>query len=101
MYNIKKRRAEIGLRRAVGAPSGNIIAQFLLEMMIITSIGVFIGLIFAIQLPIMKIFEVGNHIFIYGMLASMAIIFVLVAICTLYPSTQASQIHPALALHEE
>ncbi|MEM6347752.1 MAG: FtsX-like permease family protein [Bacteroidota bacterium] len=101
MYNIKKRRAEIGLRRALGAPSGNIIAQFLLEMMIITSIGVFIGLIFAVQLPIMKIFEVGNHIFIYGMLASMAIIFVLVAICTLYPSTQASQIHPALALHEE
>ncbi|MEL7534291.1 MAG: FtsX-like permease family protein [Bacteroidota bacterium] len=101
MYNIKKRRGEIGLRRAVGAPSSNIILQFLLEMLIITSIGLFIGLIFAIQLPIMKIFEVGNHIFIYGMLASIAIIFVLVTICTLYPSTQASQIHPALALHEE
>ncbi|MFK7925775.1 MAG: ABC transporter permease [Bacteroidia bacterium] len=101
MYNIKKRRSEIGLRRAVGAPAGNIIFQFLLEMLIITSIGVFIGLIFAIQLPIMKIFEVENHIFTYGILASIGIIFVLVSLCTLYPSTQASQIHPALALHEE
>ncbi|MEL6588617.1 MAG: FtsX-like permease family protein [Bacteroidota bacterium] len=101
MYNIKKRRAEIGLRRAVGAPAGNIITQFLLEMLILTSLGVFVGLIFAAQVPIMKLFEVGNHIFVYGMLASMGIIFVLVSICTLYPSTQASQIHPALALHEE
>lgn len=101
MYNIKKRRAEIGLRRAVGAPAGNIITQFLLEMLILTSLGVFVGLLFAAQVPIMKLFEVGNHIFVYGMLASMGIIFVLVSICTLYPSTQASQIHPALALHEE
>ena len=101
MYNIKKRRSEIGLRRALGAPAGNIVLQFLLEMLIITSIGVFIGLIFAVQLPIMKIFEVENHIFTYAILASIGIIFVLVTLYTLYPSTQASQIHPALALHEE
>lgn len=101
MYNINKRKAEIGLRRAVGASPQGIIAQFILEIIIISSLGILVGLFFAIQIPILKVFSVALSTYVYAMLVSMGIIYLLVLICTFYPSAQASLIQPATALHEE
>lgn len=101
MYNINKRRPEIGLRRAVGAAPNSIIGQFVLEMLLLTSLGLVLGVFFAVQLPIMQVFPIENAIYFSAILASIGIIFTLVLVCTLYPSVQASFIHPATALHEE
>lgn len=101
MYNINKRRPEIGLRRAVGAIPGRIISQFVLEIVLIASLGILVGLVFAAQIPILKVFDVENMVYVYGMLAAAAIIYILVLLCTFYPSQQASIIQPAVALHEE
>ncbi|MEM7375093.1 MAG: FtsX-like permease family protein [Bacteroidota bacterium] len=101
LYNIRKRRSEIGLRRAVGASPAGIISQFMLEILILSTLGIIAGLFFAAQLPIMKLFEVANPIYLWAMLSSAGVIYTLVILCTLYPSSQASMIHPAVALHEE
>lgn len=101
LYNIRKRRSEIGLRRAVGASPSGIISQFMLEIIILSTLGILAGLFFAAQLPIMKLFEVANPIYLWAMLSSTGVIYTLVILCTLYPSSQASMIHPAVALHEE
>ena len=101
LYNIRKRRSEIGLRRAVGASPGGIIAQFMLEILILATLGIVVGLFFSAQLPLMKVFEVPNSIYIWAMISTTAVIYTLVFLCTLYPSSQASMIHPAVALHEE
>ncbi|NJN78872.1 MAG: FtsX-like permease family protein [Saprospiraceae bacterium] len=100
-YNINKRKAEIGLRRTLGATKSEIATQFIGEVLLVSFFGIFIGLFFAFQLPLMKVFEIENINYYYSMLFSGGLILVLVLICAFYPSRQAAKIHPALALHEE
>lgn len=100
-YNISKRRAEIGLRRTLGASPGRITNQFIWEVMIVTFSGILLGLLFAIQFPILEFFDTENANYYYAMLSAATLILVLVFICSVFPSRQAAGIHPALALHED
>lgn len=99
--NIAKRRSEIGLRRAMGSTEGRVTFQFLGEMWVLATFGVLLGLLFAIQFPIMNIFDLATNIYVMAMFAAILVIFVLVTICAWYPSRQAAKIQPAIALHEE
>jgi putative ABC transport system permease protein len=101
VYNIKKRRSEIGLRRAIGASPGSISYQFIMEIILITTFSIILSAFFAIQLPLMGIFDVETSVYLRAMLFSALILYSLVLICTIYPSQQASLVHPATALHEE
>ncbi len=101
-YNISKRRAEIGLRRALGAHSSSISFQFIAEVFTVALIGVIVGIIFAMQVPLLmeaSILKTENYFL--GMIVTGLTIFILVILCAFYPSNQASSIHPAVALHEE
>lgn len=100
-YTINKRRSEIGLRRALGAHTSNIAQQFTLEILILTGLGILVGVFFAIQVPLLKLVPIENMIFYRAILFSALIILIIVTICALYPSRQASKIHPATALHED
>ncbi|MFT5265476.1 MAG: putative ABC transport system permease protein [Polaribacter sp.] len=100
-YNINKRKGEVGLRRAIGATTGDISFQFIGEVMAIVLIGILVGLFFAAQLPWLKLVDIENSNYYYAMAAAMGIIIVVVLVCTFYPSRQAAGIHPALALHED
>ena len=101
IYNIKKRKSEIGLRRAVGSTPRGISMQFIIEICLITTMALIIGVFFAAQLPLMNVFDVATTIYLRAILFSCLIIYSLVLICTIYPSRQASSVHPATALHEE
>ena len=101
-YNINKRRAEIGLRRTLGATQGNVTRQFVVEVFLVAFFGVLLGAFFAVQVPfLLKEELLKTENFYLGILFSSILIFVLVIICAFYPSRQASLIHPAVALHEE
>ena len=100
-YNISKRRSEIGLRRTLGATRSNISFQFITEIIMVTLIGIFVGLFFAAQFPIMKLFDMENINYYYAMLSSAGVILVLVLICAFYPSRQAAMVNPAMVLHED
>lgn len=100
-FNISKRRAEIGLRRTLGATQANISIQFILEIFSVSLMGILIGMFFALQLPLLKLVDIDNSNYYYAILVAILIITIVVLICTLYPSRQAATIHPALALHEE
>jgi len=99
--NINKRKGEIGLRRTIGATQGAISRQFIGEILMITLGGILVGLFFAVQFPLMQLFDMENINYYYAMAIAAFIIFSLVLICTFYPSRQAAVIHPALALHED
>ncbi len=101
VYNIKKRRAEIGLRKAIGAHPSVILSQFIWEILILTTISVIVGLFFAIQFPLMDVFDVDPGVYARAILFSALVIYSLVLICTIYPSRQAAMVLPANALHEE
>ena len=100
-YNISKRRSEIGLRRTLGATPGNITRQFISEVLLITFFAILVGLLFAVQFPLMEFFDTENINYYYAMMASAVLILVVVFICSVFPSSQAAKIHPALALHED
>ncbi len=100
-YTISKRRSEIGLRRAIGATKASISKQFIGEILMVTFFGLLISSFFTLQFPLMSLFEIDNSNYYYAMLISAGIILFLVLICAFYPSRQAAQINPAIALHED
>lgn len=99
-YNIKRRKGEIGLRKALGAKAFGISLQFVQEMLIIASIALAFGVLLAIQVPLLNIFDLDNSIFYKSILYALIFIYVLVILCSLIPSFQASKLEPAVALRE-
>lgn len=100
-YNINKRRGEIGLRRAVGATGSSVSTQLIAESMILATLSLIIGTFFAIQFPLLNVFDLSAGIYIIAILLSIVFIYLLVFLCSLYPGRQAAAIYPAVALHEE
>jgi len=99
--SINKRYAEIGLRRAIGASSGSVYMQFLGEIIVLATFGLLLGCFFAVQFPLLGVFNLAPEIYVTAILVSVLTIYLLVIMCALYPSRQAASIHPAMALHEE
>ncbi|UOG76807.1 ABC transporter permease [Hymenobacter tibetensis] len=100
-YNISKRRAEIGLRRALGAGRQAISGQFLGEVMVISTLGLALGLAVAAQFPLLGVLGLGLAVYGPAMLLAVLLIYILTAVCALYPSRLAAGVHPAVALREE
>ncbi|GGK83508.1 ABC transporter permease [Rufibacter glacialis] len=100
-YNINKRTSEIGLRRAMGATTRQIRTQFVGEVLVMATFGLLLGLLLAVQFPLLQVFQLSPAIYWQGIGTAAVLIFLLVALCALYPSQQASRIQPAVALHEE
>jgi putative ABC transport system permease protein len=101
LYNINKRRPEIGLRRSLGASTIKIYHQFIGEMLMLTTLGVIPGIIIAIQFPLLKAFDIETKIFLLAIFCSLIIIYLLVIIASYIPSRYAAKTEPAIALHEE
>lgn len=99
--NIARRRGEIGVRRAMGATGSNITTQFVGEMLVLATFSMGLGLFFAIQFPILNVFDVATNVYILGILVAVLAVYLLVILCAWFPSRQAAMIHPAVALHEE
>lgn len=100
-YNISKRRGEIGLRRAVGASGAAVSKQLVGEALVLSTISLIVGTFFAVQFPLMNVFDLSANTYLVALLLSILFIYVLVIICALYPGKQAAAIYPAVALHEE
>ncbi len=100
-YNISQRRAEIGLRRVLGATGVGIGWQFLGEMLVLTTLGVLAGTLVAMQFPLLHAFNLASSVYGLAMLLAAALIFVLTAVCAWQPSRLAAAIQPAVALREE
>ena len=99
--NINIRKAEIGVRRAVGATQTNIGWQFIGEVVVLSTLAVVLGTFFAIQFPLLGVFGLPVWVYLAAIVAAILVIYLLVALCAFFPSRQAAQLHPAIALHEE
>lgn len=100
-HNIQKRRSEIGLRKAVGASSGSISRQFILETLVLALLSALPCAIFAAQVPLMKIIPIPPSIFYEAIALSLLTITALVVLCTFVPARKAAMVHAAEALHDE
>ncbi len=99
--SIARRRGEIGLRRALGATGSGISTQFIGEIWVLATFAMLIGLLFAAQFPLLNVFDVQAGVYVTAILISVAVIYLIVTLCALFPSRQAALIQPATALHEE
>ena len=100
-YNISQRRSEIGLRMAIGASKSAIAEQLVKETVVMTSLSLLVGIFFAIQFPMLNVFNIPALVYLIAILIAVVFIYLLVFICALYPGKQAAAIQPAIALHEE
>jgi len=100
--NVTRRTQELGLRRAVGAHRGRVHRQILLELMLITTIGVGLGVLTVIQLPLLAVLQfLTLPVTLAGLAAALATIYLVSALAGFYPSWMATRIQPAEALHYE
>ena len=98
---IQQRRAEIGVRRAMGATAGAVSGQILGEILVVTTFGLVLGLLVAAQFPLLGVLDVPVGVYGTAMLLATVLIYGLTTVCALYPSRLAAGIHPAVALREE
>ena len=103
LVSVTERTREIGLRRAVGAQSRDILLQFMIEAMVLSMLGgitgVVVGSILPIILTVTKIFEAP-------VTASSVIISLSVSLATglffgIWPARNAAQLNPIQALRHE
>lgn len=98
---INRRRAEIGLRKAMGATNGQVTGQFVAEMLIVTGMALLLGAFFAVQVPFLELLPIDGKYFYYGIIGAIFTILSIVVLCSLLPSRQAAGLQPAEVLHEE
>lgn len=100
--NLIQRTREIGLRRAAGASRLEVHRQIVLEQLLVTTLGVLLGTALVVQIPVLDLVGfIRPGVFAGGILLAMATMYLLTALCVLYPSMMASRIQPAEALRYE
>jgi putative ABC transport system permease protein len=100
--NLLRRTREIGLRRAAGASRAAIHRQLLMEQLLLTTLGVLVGLVLVLQLPLLGVTGwLGPGVFAGGVGLALAAIYLLAAFSALYPSLLAGRVQPAEALRYE
>jgi putative ABC transport system permease protein len=100
-YNINKRRGEIGLRRAIGASGAAVSRQIVTESLLLATMSLIVGSFFAIQFPLLNVFDLPTTVYVIALIAAIMFIYLLVFLCSVYPGRQAAQVYPAVALHED
>ncbi|GAA4013468.1 hypothetical protein GCM10022408_28180 [Hymenobacter fastidiosus] len=98
---ISQRRTEIGVRRALGATGPAVSGQIVGEMLVVATFGLGLGLLVAVQFPLLGVFGVPAGVYGTAMLLAAGLLYALVIACAVYPSQLAAGIRPAVALREE
>jgi putative ABC transport system permease protein len=98
---INQRRAELGVRRALGATAGAISSQVVGEILVLTTFGLVLGLLVAAQFPLLGVMDVQPGVYLTAMGLAALGLYALAVGCALYPSRLAAGIQPAVALREE
>ncbi|GIH16729.1 ABC transporter permease [Rugosimonospora africana] len=100
VISVLERRAEIGLRRALGARRRDVAAQFLLESALLAVIGGVVGIGLGCLATVAAARLAGNPVAIplQAPLAGLIAALLVGALAGLYPATRASRLPPADAL---
>jgi putative ABC transport system permease protein len=100
--NVTRRTREIGLRRALGATGPEVNRQILIEVALLSTLAMTVGVVIVAQLPILGIFHVFTPAaYATGLVSALVTVYVITLLCGLYPSWLAGRIQPAQALHYE
>jgi len=103
LASVTERTREIGIRRAIGAKRRQIIVQFLIETVVLSTIGGMVGLVMGIIIPSIITYFSGmpTVITIESILLPLFISVGIGIIFGLYPAASAAKVDPIVALRHE
>ena len=105
LVTVSQRTREIGLRKAIGARSREILYQFLLEALIISGTGAIIGILIAVSIPVLvrPLLPPGMTIPISGLslLVAFAVSCLTGVVFGYLPANRAAKLPPTEALRYE
>ncbi len=103
LASVTERIREIGIRRAIGARRSQIITQFLIEAVVLSTIGGFIGIALGITIPwLITLFaKMPTVITPTGLLLPLTVSIGIGIIFGLYPAARAARVDPIIALRHE
>jgi len=102
-YSVRRRRREIGIRMALGANPGSVLAMVLRQSLTLTALGLSIGLAIALALgrfttSLLYGLSGTDHI---TLITVSALLFLVAFAASLFPAYGAARVAPAAVLHYE
>jgi putative ABC transport system permease protein len=109
LVSVTERTREIGLRKAIGASEGDILEQFLMEAVLLTSLGGFVGIAFGSALSFLFAFVINKFggiswTFVFpfmGALLGVGTTVLMGLLFGIYPAKRAAKMEPIEALRFE
>lgn len=103
LASVTERTKEIGIRRAIGAKKKQIIIQFLIETVVLSTLGGFVGIGVGIVIPRLITYFVGMPTIItpWSIMVPLFISVGIGIIFGLYPAARAAEVDPIVALRHE
>ncbi len=103
LASVTERTREIGVRRAIGAKRKQIIIQFLIETVVLSTVGGVIGMMVGISIPIAVTFlaKMPTVIAPWSLVLSVGISMTVGVLFGLYPAVRAANLDPIEALRHE
>jgi putative ABC transport system permease protein len=103
LASVTERTREIGIRRAIGAKRRQIVSQFLIETVVLSTVGGLIGTALGVVIPALITYFAGMPTVVptYGILLSLGISVGVGVVFGLYPAVRAASLDPIVALRHE
>jgi putative ABC transport system permease protein len=103
LATVSERTREIGIRRALGATRGHIVAQFLAESMVLSSVGGLLGIFLGVAIPyvVTGMAEIETAISGMAILLAFGTSVGIGIVFGVYPARRAAMMNPIEALRHE
>ncbi|MCC5828755.1 MAG: ABC transporter permease [Phycisphaeraceae bacterium] len=103
LASVTERTREIGIRRAIGARKRQIVAQFLIETVVLAALGGLIGILLGplLAVVIREFSGIPTIVPAYAVILSVGISMVVGIVFGLYPAARAANLDPIQALRHE